>query len=259
MRIYIPTIGRTVSQLTYHLIPKKYRDTTVLVVSREEARSLHQYPYVVCPVQGTGMGRVRQWIVDHHQTAVHGRKLVMVDDDLHTFSVRREDNPNLFTPSEESDRLEMWRAIENKLNRYAHVGLLGREGGNRVHEDLECSRMMRVLAYDINGLRKHDIRFDVMEFQEDFYVTLKLLTLGYKNRVLSKWVQDQKGSNSSGGCSDYRTLEKHGDSVKKLASLFPEFVKVVEKTTKTAWNGQKRLDVIIQWKKAYESSHPVLR
>ena len=39
----------------------------------------------------------------------------------------------------------------------------------------------------------------------------------------------------------------------ELAALHPDFVKVVEKYTKTSWGGGIRTDVRIAWKKAYES------
>jgi hypothetical protein len=35
-----------------------------------------------------------------------------------------------------------------------------------------------------------------------------------------------------------------------FGTLHPNIVSVVEKTTKTAWGGGTRMDVIIQWKKA---------
>jgi hypothetical protein len=43
-------------------------------------------------------------------------------------------------------------------------------------------------------------------------------------------------------------------SAKGLAELHPGFVKVVRKETKGAWGGGERVDVQIQWKKAWESS-----
>jgi hypothetical protein len=39
----------------------------------------------------------------------------------------------------------------------------------------------------------------------------------------------------------------------ELAASFPDFVTVVEKTTKTTWKEfPTRFDVRVQWKKAYE-------
>ena len=57
-----------------------------------------------------------------------------------------------------------------------------------------------------------------------------------------------------GGCSTYRTMELQGAAAEKLAAKHHPFVKVVIKKTKTAWGGAERKDVIVQWKKAYQSA-----
>ena len=44
----------------------------------------------------------------------------------------------------------------------------------------------------------------------------------------------------------------HNAGAERLNELHPTCVKVVEKQTKTAWNGLPRKDVIIGWKKAYK-------
>jgi hypothetical protein len=64
-------------------------------------------------------------------------------------------------------------------------------------------------------------------------------------------VQNQAGSNLAGGCSTYRTMESQSKAAHALKERFPEFVNIVQKQTKTAWGGQAREDVIIQWKAAY--------
>jgi hypothetical protein len=85
---------------------------------------------------------------------------------------------------------------------------------------------------------------------EDFHVSLSLLTKGLPNMSINWMVQNQNGSNLAGGCSSYRTPERHAESALALKRRFPDFVNVVTKKTKTAWGGQERIDVIIQWKKA---------
>jgi hypothetical protein len=90
-------------------------------------------------------------------------------------------------------------------------------------------------------------------YQEDFNMTLNLLRRGYKNLMLHRWVHNQAGgSGAVGGCNTYRKLEERDKTIYRLAELHPGLVQVVEKQTKTAWGGQKRLDVVVQWKKAYE-------
>ena len=81
---------------------------------------------------------------------------------------------------------------------------------------------------------------------------LQSLTRGFSNVVLNDYCQNQGGSNTSGGCSTYRTPEVHADACYHLEELFPKFVTVVDKTTKAAWGGGTRKDVRVQWKKALE-------
>ena len=74
------------------------------------------------------------------------------------------------------------------------------------------------------------------------------------NVCLNEWVHNQGGSGSAGGCSTYRTPEIQAEAAHKLHEHHRPFVKVVKKTTKTAWGGGERTDVIVQWKKAYKIS-----
>jgi hypothetical protein len=179
----------------------------------------------------------------------------MLDDDL-TFATRRTDDPTKFFASSASEIGEMFNDISQNLqNGYVHVGVASREGGNRRTEHyLQIGRMMRVLAYDVHHLRKYGIRFDEVQLMEDFNVTLKLLRKGEPNYILNWIVQNQAGSNTVGGVSTYRTMERQTKAAQELARLHPNFVGVVEKSTKSAWGGGVRTDVVIQWRKAYDSS-----
>jgi hypothetical protein len=113
---------------------------------------------------------------------------------------------------------------------------------------------LRALAYDVNVLREKGVRFDRLEVMEDFDVTLQLLRLGYKNANLARWCNEQVNSNEAGGCSIYRTMTLQSKCAQKLARLHPAFVKLTQRQTKTSWGGQPRHDVIVQWRKAFESS-----
>ena len=117
-----------------------------------------------------------------------------------------------------------------------------------------CTRLLRMLAYHVPTYKALKVKFDRIQFMEDFDVTLQLLRAGKPNRLLHAWCHDQVTSNAPGGCSTYRTLAKQGVAAHSLKKLHPEFVRVVEKTTKTAWGGATRTDVQIAWKKAYKSS-----
>jgi hypothetical protein len=206
----------------------------------------------VLPHPVNGIGETRQAIIDNHV----GDKIIMMDDDL-TFACRgkRTDNPLYLSPMDDASLHNAITWMWDGLDDYHLVGLGAREGNNRKPEPEEkCCRMMRAWGLRIDTFRKHKFDFTRINCMEDFDVILQFLTHGYENIVSNVFVTNQAGSNTAGGCQTYRTLEVQGEAAKTLASLYPEFVKVVEKETKTAWGGGKRLDVNVQWKKAYASS-----
>lgn len=250
MFIYIPTLNRIDSQKTYDMLPAKLRRFATLVAPlREvEAHKARGRKVIGCPV--SGIGKVRQWILNLHKTG----KLVMLDDDIR-FDVRRKDNKGRFLVATESDICDLFATLETNLSAYTHVGVLAREGGNRITIPyVECTRMLRVLAYNVARYHKAGVRYDRLPVMEDFDVTLQLLRKGHANLVLCDWVNGQGSSNAAGGCSTYRTMELQERGAILLAKHHREFVRVVRKRTKQAWNGQERTDVVISWKKAYESA-----
>jgi len=256
MRIYIPTLGRCNNQRTWQALPKKLQDITTLVAPYEEKNRYTGYPNVLITSPTIkGIGPTRQFIIEHHAAHNEDGRLLMLDDDL-SFAKRREDEPDKFVDAEPADIVDAVRAVDKALKRHAHVGILSREGGNRfTHGDVENVRLLRALGYDAHVLLKHGVKFNRIIVMEDFDVALQLLRLGYPSLAITKWVQDQTGgSNAPGGCSTYRTMEKQMEGAIGLHRLHPDFVRLVEKTTKTAWGGQTRTDVVVSWKKAYNAN-----
>jgi hypothetical protein len=265
--IYIPTLRRVNNQITYRFLPSDIQKKTTLVVDHSERG---RYPAhmrtLVCPPRCDHIGKVRQFIVDQHDVARLGPKLIMLDDDLN-FSRRcdegggpmatrkRRDTRTLFLSMRPGDWETMFRQIEKLLDDHVHVAVRHREMAQDEHDVEYCVRALRALAYDVRELRRLKVRFDRMTVMEDFDVTLRLLRMGHPNAVISTFVQNQRASGSPGGCSTYRTMETQKQGALALARAHPDFVKVVTKQTKAiAWNAQERMDVEIQWKKAYLSS-----
>ena len=174
----------------------------------------------------------------------------MLDDDI-TFAKRRLDDLTKFENMTSPDYAALFAQLASALATHAHVGVLAREGGNRITEHaVYNTRMLRVLCYRVPEFFKAGASFTRLHFMEDFDVTLQLLRAGLPNMVLCDYVSNQGGSNAAGGCSTYRTLEGQAQAAHGLKALHGDFVKVVQKTTKTAWNGATRTDVVIGWKKA---------
>ena len=193
----------------------------------------------------------RDFIIHDMEGADH---VVFLDDDL-TFARRRSDDPTKFRPCEPGDLREMFTTIDSTLTMYPMAGIGAREGGNRnVEPFLTNTRIMRVLAFRRSFLKDRALTFSPLKVMEDFNINLHILRSGGSNCVVNNWVSNQVGgSDAPGGCSLYRTDQVQTDSAHLLAKLHPGFVRVVEKTTKGAWGGKTRTDVVISWKKAYEA------
>lgn len=253
LRIYIPTLNRVGKQTTFHNLSPKLRKNAVLVIRSNEQHLHPGLPVLVHPSNLKTIGQVRQWIVDQHNIEEFGDKIIMLDDDLN-FYKRREDDIKKFEPVEPSDMDEGFKLVEKLLATYPHVGIRHREMAQDAELVEECTRSLRALAYNVKTLRKENARFDRTVVMEDFDVTLQLLRAGYRNAVISSIIQNQGSSNAPGGCSTYRTMEVQNKGAQKLKRLHSDFVKLVTKTTKTAWGGQERTDVVVAWKKAFASA-----
>ena len=249
MQLVIPTLGRALNSLqpTYNQLLEAGYEPTLVVQPQEERLYEHIGRTEVLPDNIKGIAATRDWIIHKMDDG----PVCMFDDDLH-FAVRREDDPTRFRQPEVHDIRAMINAVDASLEEFPHVSIGSREGGNRVTEPVSYNtRMMRVLAYDRAVLREHQIYFSPMEVMEDFHVTLQLLRLGYDCAVLNAWVSNQAGGSAApGGCSTFRTLDLQAANAHRLAARHPGFVKVVQKKTKTAWGGQERTDVVVQWKQA---------
>ena len=239
MEIFIPTYGRYDKQHTFLHLPKSLQKRTTLVVQARDY-SENQAVYdaygvniLKLPPRYQTITPTRQYIMETAKRFGH-KKLVMLDDDLR-FDTRRMDERGKFYVATDKDIEKLFKTIEKSLDKYAHVGVLSREGGNRIETStVTCTRMMRVLAYDVEIYHKEKIKFDRLPLQEDFDVTLQLLRKGYPNLVLCEWVNGQGTSGAKGGCSHFRTIDLHNSNAVQLAALHHPYVKVVEKKTKGA-------------------------
>lgn len=254
LKIFIPTHKRYNRQTTWNNLPLELLHRTNLVVAHGETPNYSKvYTTLETPKDVVGIGATRQWILEYSQEN-NIDKIVMLDDDL-TFAIRRTDDQSKFGEPKPSELLRLFSSMDMHLDHYAHCTILAREGGNRILKSLdEVGRAMRVLAFRTDILRKESVSFDRRLVQDDFDITLALLALGYPNLRICWAVHNQAGSGAAGGASAYRSIETHNASVALLKEKWQDFVAVVNKQTKVAWGGRARLDVVIQWKKAYESA-----
>lgn len=251
MLIAIPSAGRADKQRTLATLLEAGVSATLFIPKAERA----DYSGLnFIDVSGRGIGPTRQYIIDF--AALHGfKKVLMLDDDLEFF-VRRSDNKSKLIKATPAEVRKMIKEVEKQLDTHAHIGIATREGGNRNTNDrLYNTRLLRALGYRIDALHQHNIRFDRVPVMEDFDVALQLLELGYPSAQINNYLQDQPGSNVAGGCSAYRTPKVQAEGAKKLRSLHPDFVTLVDKPVPKSggWFKEPRVDVKVMWKKAYES------
>ena len=254
MKIYIPTRGRPDNQVTIDFFSKDFinHGTVILAIDEDEEHLYGKYEHVkklVVPSSVKGISAKRKYIVDNTQDP----RIVMLDDDLR-FYVRKSPTDWHLRYLKPDEYLALFGLIDEFFSQgFAHVGISAREGNNRV-EGLTAlnTRYMRVLGYNLDKF-PDDIEWGRTEVMEDFDIALQLLRKGKPCKISYFYAQGQKSSNAPGGCSEWRTIDVHNAGADRLHELHPEFVKVMEKQTKTAWNGLPRRDVQVSWKKAYKA------
>lgn len=270
MTIYIPSRGRATRLLTPQQLPRRWQERTFLVVPEDEVDEYARHAVGHFEILGIGpeydgIHATRQFILDHCDTS----KVFMIDDDM-TFCRRVPDwdkdlKAELIVPSNRPpvEVGELMDMMSEWLDEIPVVSISARQGNQNIRNRWfrEVTRMNNVYGFYLPLMRELDIRFDRLEVMEDFDVTLNYLTRGYKNRVMTDWCWNQRGSGKKGGCSSYRTAELQASCAHKLKELYPDFVTIVEKETPATsglWDGMRvRTDVRIQWRQAYTGTDPI--
>ena len=87
---------------------------------------------------------------------------------------------------------------------------------------------------------------------EDCHVVLSMLRAGQQGHSYVELLNNEYGSfGAAGGCSGERSIEFSNAQCYALQTLHPEFVKVADR----AYKGSiPRQEVVVSWKKAFESS-----
>jgi glycosyltransferase involved in cell wall biosynthesis len=251
MKIFIPSKSRHKEQITLSFMPDDIKANTTLVIdaSEEEDYAKVHDNLLIVPEEIKGISGVRQYIWDNSDDP----RIVMLDDDLR-FYVRKSPTDWHLRYLEPEEYHGVFGLLDEWMDQgYGHCGISAREGNNRVKDlSTENTRYIRTLAYDLDICRDK-VEHGRVTVMEDFDVALQLLRAGVPNKVSFFYAQGQKQSNAAGGCSTYRSPEVQAESALKMKELHEDFVRVVEKETKTAWGWGKRQDVVISWKKAYAS------
>jgi len=265
--IYIPTLNRIGKQHTLRRLQTVVENgmyPVYLVCPPEEVGQHVGLPVgtKVLACDAKGIGNVRQWVLENGREDI----IVMADDDM-IFNRRNvADQPATTMPTmkpEEMgqifDTIKKWVLRDGQI----HGGMGPRSGNNRIEGKkgrvldgvffTECGRVNNFHYVNRKEINKLGVRWDELEVMEDFHFTLTLLTKGIPNRIIHSWMWNQGASGAPGGCSTYRTGEVQKKSAEELQKRFPGLVRLVEKESRSSWDGMKtRTDVVISWKKAYD-------
>ena len=182
--------------------------------------------------------------------------VAMFDDDLQFFR-RKDDSAYNLRKLDPGECVDLIDCVVGLADEHGHSGIAMRGGINNLYP-LHVKYATRSVTSLIVGVRQYfDAKADFsrIPLMADFDNTLTMLRAGFTNAVLCDYGCDQGSSNAPGGCSNYRTPELMTKAAHMLHDFHPDFVKVVEKSTKTGWEGMKtRTDVRMQWRKAFASS-----
>lgn len=259
--IFIPTHNRAEQTTWTDIAQTKWRSATSLVIgpAAEKQFDFGNANVVLCPEQGYGPARVRDWMLKHCPT----RYLIMLDDDLKfqtrtqeetksgTLSVRRA------TAAGVNDAL-LW--LYNRVkDGYAQSALAerSRNFSTRDNEGYD-TRAIQAVAFDLDQINGSKLRYlaDVPAVMKnwvmmtDFHMTLQILEAGLTNVISYVHRYGAAPSNAPGGCSGMRTVQRQRESAMLLQQNHPRSVTLVEKQNdnwKGELEGQTLTDVRINW------------
>jgi hypothetical protein len=267
LTLFVPTRGRVDKQVTREAFALDHLGyDTVYVVPKCEYHHWRDQGVAISVVPDHyRFSDIRQHILEYEQLD-NDYHCVLDDDLLPSVRLSQTKLLNLRTlplPEKLGRVRALFGTVSHALvNGWVHGGVSAREGNNREPAEFRhAQREMRLHFYNAGVVRELGYDFRRVVTKQDFDFTLWMLRQGIPNLVIYRYAQDQRGSNVSGGCSSYRTQQVMEQGARALAELHPGFVKVVEKETKGAWGGGKRVDVNVRWLKAYDHGkqqpHPV--
>lgn len=255
--IVIPTLGRMDNQKTYNCMPERLQQMTKFVVQAHEREAMEErYPgkVVALPPQIRTIKDTRQWIWE----AMDDQCMLVLDDNIARFNFRFIDAEGKLKNVKFRDAHfdAMLSCIEDKIAEGYNWGGLGLAYNGCRHSEIPWSHNRRIAAafYFNRPALPLAVKWNRVEFAEDYDACLQLLTQGYPNCYVTQY-QVHKLSYTPGGCNTYRTLEGRNESMLRLRDLWPQFVSLQEKELKySGWSGRKVLTAKIFGKKAFESS-----
>lgn len=232
-KIYIPTLGRVDTQITYDNMPDWVKDITYLVVQPFEYELMQEkYPngnVLQLPENQYGILNTRKWIVEHGADSMYG----MIDDDI-VFTKRNVDRKTLKKNAEksnepftDSDWNEMLEWAHTKLSTEYTVAGCRKKGFPPSHkQDNEFSKLVAV--FFINGSKLYRDKLEwVLPTSEDVHFIIQVLQMGGKIVTSDKYLFSCHDYHTEGGCKlAGRTSENSIRDSQRLADMYPNYIKL---------------------------------
>ena len=249
MNIYIPTLGRLKTQLTWDLLPEFLRDRTVLVAPPEEVTE-HQRrgrKALACPE--TGIAKVREWII-HYARERGDTRIGVLDDDLTrmVYSSRPQDFIpglpwNTDIPVNEWVSVLDW--VDSRLDITSTCGLADGSMTPIKPDEKSPWRLMRNHFYNLETLPIDHLDWSGIRYAEDFHITLQLIALGQPNIVNQRYRVVSRTTQGPGGCSaEARTVETHNAAMRQLIDHHAPWV---SQTIRARLRHKEWIKVHIRW------------
>lgn len=242
MKIIIPTYKRLHNQVTLDNLGE-LRDITYLVVRPEEYQQAKKVHHLVIEITEPvhNIAQTLEWIV---KNPVRGELFWRLDDDMRFYRMDKEGDTLKRRPLLPTETRAMYDSVINYARDYAHGGLWTPVAPPKIdtYPAHPNSRYFMNAWYDLSRIDVDSIDWSSIPNAEDFHVMLQLYEAGLPWLLVMEYFVVGKATNEAGGCSSYRTIELHNQSMRQLQAAHPKYVSLTEKVQKTGpWKDQTKL------------------
>jgi len=222
---YSPSYKRPKSAITQSVYP-----FVTYVVAGFEADEYEAEGHKIWRVPDSAQGsvsRIRNYILDN---AVE-QKIVMVDDDIKAIYRWQKQKPYALDVNELQEFCENGFNMADELDVKAWgMNLLGDKGAYREYTPFSMKSCILGPFQAFNNL---DLRYDEnLPLKEDYDLSLQILNKYRKTLRFNAYFYAAKQHTNTGGCADYRTLEKEKQQFKLLQKKWGSKIIKIDRNTK---------------------------
>ena len=173
------------------------------------------------------VARIRNYILDHAEQ----EQIVMFDDDMDAMARWDKQTQLRLTAEEVEEFCEMGFLLANDLDiRYWGVNLLPDKGAYREYTPF-CFRAMVLGPFQ--AFNRLDPRYDEsLPLKEDYDLSLQVLNKYRKTLRFNAYHYIVKQHTNTGGCADYRTLDKEKEQMALLIKKWGSKIVRQDKSSK---------------------------